>query len=333
MLALLVGAGPAAAQFGDPLGLIASGGLQPFVSSGSSITVAEFASPVNCLSGPSATCPFPSFHLVFFNDLCTRGLSKALPLTTNDVEVVVTSVLGSGFTNGLIAFGVTGATGAELLPLTWPVFARAHEINFLDDYIRSIDPISIIHGEAGLLWNRMRTGAAFWAPQDGSLFRTSLYLVCPNANIQARDVGPGGVFTQVSFPDLDPDSAAVFGTDLSASIQGVVFDEEEEFLNDLFITCNCLTIRTLASIGGPYLLPGGTYTELLGGSFPFANCPGGTPGEQGAGCARTFAAYRAIHITDAGLAGGQLDDFGATWNAAALNLGGVTPPLAITPIR
>jgi hypothetical protein len=288
------------------------------------------------LSGPNATCPNTSFHLVFFNDLCSRGNSKDLPLTTNDTEVTTTLGLGTGSINGLIAFGRTGATGTELLPLQFPVFARSHEINFLDDYIRSIDPISIVHAETGILWSPVRTGAAFWAPLESGLFATSLYLVCPGENIQAPDQGPGGVFTQgapASFPDLEPDSAASFGaTDASDAIQGVVFNDEEVFLNDIFISCNCLTIKTLLSIAGPYTdainAPAGTYTELLGGTAPFS--PACTD-DQVSGCARSFVAYRAIHATDPGLAGGQLDDFGRTWNAAVVNLGGLGAVLGTTP--
>jgi hypothetical protein len=336
MLALLGTAGPAAAfGFGDPLGLISSGGLQPFVSTGGSVSVVEFAAPVNCLGGTG--CTQFEFHLIFFTDACTQGNSVALPLTTNDVDVVTTLGLGSGSINGLVAFGITGATGAELLPIPndRPVFARAHEINVANDYSRVIDPIGITHAEfPGAFWNPMRTGAAFFAPPESGTFATSLYLVCPNANIQAPDQGPGGVFPQNAFPDLDPDSAASLASgDASAAIQGVVFNDEELFINDIFLTCNCLTIRTLLSIGGPYVdlgkAPNGTYTELLGGTAPFAQ---GCADDQAAGCARSFAAYRAISINASSVGGSTIDDFGRTWNASVQSLGGRSVG-TVTPAR
>jgi hypothetical protein len=335
MLALLGTAGPAAAfGFGDPLGLIASGGLQPFVSSGGSISVVEFAAPVNCLGGTG--CTTFEFHLIFFNDACTRGVSVALPLTTNDVDVVTTLGLGSGSISGLIAFGISGATGAELLPIPVdrPAFARAHEINIGSDYSRVIDPIGIVHAEfPGAQWNPMRTGAAFFAPPESGTFATSLYLVCPDASIQAQNTGPGGVFTQTAFPDLVPDSAASLTSgDASAAIQGVVFNDEELFINDIFLTCDCLTIRTLLSIGGPYVdlgkAPNGTYTELLGGTAPFAQCAD----SDVAGCARSFAAYRAISINASSVGGSTIDDFGRTWNANVLSLGGRSVG-TVTPAR
>jgi hypothetical protein len=328
MLALLGTAGPAAAQFGfgDPLGLIASGGLQPFVSSGGSVSVVEFASPVDCLGGTG--CTSFEFHLIFFNDACTRGVSVALPLTTNDVDVVTTLGLGSGSISGLIAFGISGNTGAELNPIpnNRPVFARAHEINIGGDYSRVIDPIGLWNPEfPGPTWNAMRTGAAFFAPPESGTFATSLYLVCPDASIQAQNTGAGGVFIVPTFPDLIPDSAASLTSgDASAAIQGVVFNDEELFINDIFLTCDCLTIRTLLSIGGPYVdlgkAPNGTYTELLGGTAPFALCSD----SDVAGCSRSFAAYRAIVINAAAVGGSTIDDFGRTWMAHWQSLGGRT---------
>jgi hypothetical protein len=336
MLALLGAAGPAAAQFADPLGLIASGGLMPFVSNDGSVTITEFASPVNCLGAP-ATCPFDDFHLVFFTDACTRTVSVNLPMSTNDVEVISTLALSSGFIRGLIAFANTGGVGVEFAPLDWPVFARAHQINIGADYARVIDPISLLHGEfLGPSWNRMRTGAAFFAPLDGGTFQTSLYLVCPTSSIQSGGTtfASGAFGGAAGFPDLDPDSAASFGSsDINSGLQGVVFDDKENFLVDIISTCSCLTIRRVTDLATAYADPGkapnGTYTELFGGTGP-TNCAVDTT--DAGGCARSFAAYRAIVISDGSLAGGQLDDFGATWNANRASLGGLNPS-NITPGR
>jgi hypothetical protein len=335
MLALLGAAGPAAAQFGDPLGLIASGGLMPFVSNDGSVTVTEFASPLNC-NGAPATCPFPDFHLVFFTDACTRTISVNLPMSTNDIEVITTLGLGSGSIRGLVAFAATGGVGVEFNPLQWPVFARAHQINIANDFARVIDPITLQHAENPVnIWNRMRTGAAFFAPLDGGTFQTSLYLVCPTASIQSGGTAtPSGAFLAGPFPDLDPDSAASFGSsDINSGLQGVVFDDKENFLIDIISTCSCLTIRRVTDLGTPYAdpikAPAGTYTELFGGTGP-TNCANDLT--DGGGCARSFAAYRAIVITDGSLGAGQLDDFGATWNASRNSLGGVNSS-SVTPVR
>src|SRR5882724_4546994 len=138
---LAVGA-PAMAQRADPLGLISSGAVLPYVGNGTiapgSISFLEVASPVEDNSG---------LHMFFFDTSCKRqGQSVGLPLTTNDVEILRVDDLGGGTPNeGLLTMAQIDAGGFALkpLPVTSPIHARVLWLNAAGDYIRILEPIGL----------------------------------------------------------------------------------------------------------------------------------------------------------------------------------------------
>jgi hypothetical protein len=195
----------------DPLGLIASGAVIPFVGAAGiqvvdsatgaltntvmesgSLAILEVASPVGANSGQASATR--SFHMFFFDQSCARvGPSISAPLTTNDSELININLISNLPGAGLIAAGGVderfGSNG-KLQPLSSPIHARVYWINLVAGTLsRVLEPISIHNPENGpsffdeTIWNPLRTGATFIAPLTGSGVRTTLFLVCPTQNI------------------------------------------------------------------------------------------------------------------------------------------------------
>jgi hypothetical protein len=81
VIAVLLCAGQAGAVdngTGDPLGLIASGAIQPFFALGANIAVIEVTSPV----GNNF-----DLHGIFFDANCVQDFSIPIPVSENDVEI------------------------------------------------------------------------------------------------------------------------------------------------------------------------------------------------------------------------------------------------------
>ena len=342
-------AAPAQAQTADPLGLIASGAVIPYVLSpginivnsltgtltnnvlaAGSLGVLEVASPVGSNAPPEESIfGARSFHMFFYDQTCTRqGPSVGIPLTTNDSELINLNNVGNLPNAGLIAAaGVDNAGGVAnvLQPLSNPIHARVYWINVVDGVLsRILEPISIHNPEALSLnatWNPLRTAATFLAPLEGSGVHTTLYLVCPT-----RLIIPGA-FPEVSengscpfgngncFPPLRP--APVPGTS-ATPIFLRVFDDEERFLRNIDIFCRCWGAHPLAGIDPIFAnadpivgAPRGTYTEMEGE----AACDNGT-----SPC--SFTGYRAI-TWGGGAVGNDL--FGRLSNASIPFVRGLPP--------
>jgi hypothetical protein len=215
---LLAVAGPAKAQMADPLGLIASGAVIPYVGTTGirvvnsatgeltstfenvgSLAILEVASPVGSNAPPeeNAFGAFP-FHMFFFDQSCVRqGPSVGNPLTVNDGDLLNLNLIGNIPGAGLIAAAAVNDAGGVsdvLRPLINPIHARVYWINAVDGVLsRVLEPISIRNPELFPLlssptgiggdWNPLRTGATFVAPLEGSGVRTTVYFVCPTTNI------------------------------------------------------------------------------------------------------------------------------------------------------
>jgi hypothetical protein len=134
-----------------------------------------------------------------------------------------------------------------------------------------IDPIALAKlddvvptGTGG--WHPMRTAAAFFAPFEGGGVHTTMYFVCPNANIQRHTPSNGGAFSPSNgFPIIFPDLQAVGA---STPLRVRVYDDDEALLRDVTSTCSCLTIRKVTDLdpvyGSAAEAPDGTYTEVEG---------------------------------------------------------------------
>ncbi len=264
VVGLLAVAAPAMAQAPgalDPLGLITSGAILPYVGSGTNASWLEVTSP----SGSA------SIHMFFFDTTCTRqGDSANLFVTENDVEFFRLDNLGNTPTSGLATAADT-ADGFTLIPQLTPLHMRVLWVNVPSNFVRVIDAISASTldndrlGEGGF-YNPLRTGAAFFAPLAGSGLETTIYFVCPNQNIvnNTASASTTRAFTVANgFPPLIPD-AQLAGA--ATPLRVLVYDDQEDFLRDTTSSCNCLTAHPVTDISPVYAsvveAPFGTYSEV-----------------------------------------------------------------------
>lgn len=254
----------------DPLSLITSGALLPFVGGGegsAEMSFLELYAPWNSVN----------VHMFLYDETCVRrGPSIIEDLTPNDVQLRRVDNVAGGPTRGLVAAAAGSPDGFTLLP--WNAFvgevihARTLWANVNNGYVRVIDPIalqtldSVILGGSGS-WSPLRTGAAFYAPLEGAGANTTIYFVCPNTNIQGRTATSGAFRIANGFPDMFPDFQ-VAGSTTPLLVR--VYDDEENFLRDVTSNCNCLTARPVTEIDPVYAsaaeAPFGTYTEVEGGT-------------------------------------------------------------------
>jgi len=247
----------------DPLGLITSGAVLPYLGAGTpdgAMSFLEVYAPV------AAT----SVHMFFFDVSCVRtGESAGLDLTANDVAIFRLDNTGPlQPTTGLVTIGSQSADGFSLLPLESEIHARVLWVNAAQDFVRVLEPIAIstvdnINGTG--TWSPLRTGATFFAPVEIGGFHTTLYFICPNTNIHG---GATSAFPTSRFPALIP-APQLAG--LTTPLRFLVFDDEENPLRDVLGTCNCLTIKPITDISSVYADASnpervGTYTEVVGGT-------------------------------------------------------------------
>jgi hypothetical protein len=264
---LLAVAAPAMAQWGDPLGLINSGAVIPYVGNGTvspgSLSVLEVYSPV----GGNG-----KFHMFFFDANCVKSpVSVGLPLTENDIELLRVDTLDPLIPqDGLITAASVDQSGFNLEPLQNPIHARVLWINPGQDFGRVLEPISLDHAEFPaqfLTWNPLRTAATYFAPLEQGGFHTTIYLVCPNSKINSHTAKDNAVFPSPTFPELVPNPQAAGST---TPLQARVYDDDEKFLRDFVTSCNCLTAKAVTALSTVYAdavnAPNGTYTELEGGT-------------------------------------------------------------------
>jgi len=261
----------------DPVGLITSGAVIPFLGEGLAVggmSFLELLAPVD----------FTTVHMFLFDANCVRqGPSIAVDLTPNDVALLRVDNITGGPTTGLITAAQTDAGGFKLLP--WrpengeAVAARTLWANSNGNFVRVIDPIGlasldetiITFGADGLArggWNPLRSAAAFFAPLETGSLHTTIYFVCPNTNIQRHLPTNGGVFSPADgFPVMFREFQVAGST---TPLRVRVYDDDEDLLRDVTSSCNCLTIKKVTDLDGVYAsaadAPDGTYTEVEGGT-------------------------------------------------------------------
>jgi hypothetical protein len=295
-VALLLFAGQAGAVdngTGDPLGLIASGAIQPIWALGSNIAVVEITSPVgNNLN----------LHGIFFDSSCNRDFSIPLPVTENGIVIFSPDDLGVNY-NGLLVIAGT-PNQIALIPAANPFHVRSQWVNLGADFIREVDPITIQAAESNPVqtWNPLRSAASFGAPLEGLVFHTEIFLICPGPNVLAVVPVVNG------FPPAPPIAFAV--TKPSALIFGVIYNDDEEPLRNITLPCGCSSMFPVLTINTVYGDPKATnflfYTELVTYSGP------AIPASP-----NTFTGYRAITVTAGVWPGGTGEDFGRLNNGSA----------------
>ena len=286
-IGLLALAGPAKAQMADPLGLITSGAVIPYVGASGiavvnsatgaltttfesigSLAILEVSSPIGS-NAPPEEGRFGSFplHMLFFDQTCLRqGPSVGNPPTpTNAGYLLNLNLIGNIPQAGLIAAAAVGGAGGVsdvLHPLSNRIHARVYWISAIDGAVsRVLEPISIRNPElfpllssprrVGGDWNPLRTGATFVAPLEGNSTRTILYLVCPTTNIIP------GVFPEAIVP---PDEVVPTFSATTAAI----------------ISSASTTIPVGSNETGPFAPSGSAYIRRSDGSTDAFNYTGTT---------------------------------------------------------
>jgi hypothetical protein len=283
-VAVLATAAPAMAQFTDPLGLINSGAVIPFVGSNGTISGSHVAA--SFLEVASPVGDNSNFHMFFFDSNCTRtGDSVGLPVTANGMAVLRVDnvqVTDKNPPEGLIAAASVDSTGFALRPLDSPVHMRMLWFDVTSGFGRTLEPIAIDNAEVpGITWNPLRSGATFFTPLVGTGFDTTIFFICPNTAVTNDATLTGGAFPRGrGFPalvDAGGNPPQTSGAQTATSLRVRVFDLNEHFIRDLRTTCGCLTARPLAAspaqggIGGisdvfhdAVAAPDGTFSEVEG---------------------------------------------------------------------
>lgn len=234
---LLAGAGSASAQgfqggIGDPLTLIISGALVPFLNNQNATTgtiaTLEVMSPVGWNDGSAlldGNNPItrPAIHLVFYNATCGRVTSRFLPLTRDDVGFInITQQILSATGNGLVAIASSPQNnGFNLVPLDNPIHTRMYQFDVGTGQSRVLDPIAIdtfdfptgsivtsgapaagSYSGGVTVWSPLRTGAVFFSPKETSTVNTRLILICPRSSIQGDNTTHNA--TTGAFPQSQP---------------------------------------------------------------------------------------------------------------------------------
>lgn len=211
---VVVGIGPAEAQTGDPLGLIASAAIIPFWAAGSFLTVFELTS-----LGEN-----PDMHAFFFAANCSRVFSIPFRMSAHDAAIVGSDELHLTF-NGLVAF-TKSVDNISPIALDHPITLRAHRVDFAFDDVSVVDPISAANAEdLTRTWNPLRSAATtITFPNAPPFTATRWWVVCLRNDV-AVDLG-GGI------PPLPA------GANL---IRFRAYDLDENPVFDQQFNCNCLT--------------------------------------------------------------------------------------------
>jgi hypothetical protein len=307
---LVAMAGPASAQFFDPLGLATSGVVLPyFADAGGGTDPIDLSGDISIVEAYAPNGPSPLVHMFFFDERCNRGgPSVGLPLTANDVELlVVNAIKGTGGQpnarpqRGLITMAKQDQTGFELRPLelSEALLTKVLWFNVSFDFARQLDPIPIgsPDSEGVFFWNGLRTAAAFWSPLQIALAQsTTIYFICPDSNITGKTAA---AFPETFFPALIPAATDHIRT---TTLRVRAYDDREKFLRDVLNDCSCLSIRPVVAIDPIFAnaaeAPNGVYAEVEANdqTRPVS-----------------FAGYRAITLGPASGTGG-LDLFGRLSN-------------------
>jgi hypothetical protein len=314
---LVAMAGPASAQFFDPLGLATSGVVLPyFADDGGAADPINLNGDISILEAYAPNGPSLGFHMFFFNERCDRGgPSVGMPLTANDVELlVINAIKGTGGqalprpTRGLITAAAQDETGFELRPLDLAsaVLTKVLWFNVTNDFGRQLEPIQIASpdSEDTFFWNGLRTGAAFWSPLDQNGVRTTIYFICPDSNITGKTAA---AFPETFFPALVPAATDHLRTTI---LRIRAYDDRERFLRNILNNCSCLSIRPVSAIDPIYSnaleAPGGVYSEVEANDLTRAV---------------SFAGYRAIVLGPTTGTGG-IDMFGRLSNGWRCDIDG-----------
>jgi hypothetical protein len=251
--------------FADPLSLLSNAAIIPyFNTTASSLSILVLASP--------ATDVGPNEHLFYYTASCIRQESSFTPLTQNDTLLWLINGQTS-IPEGVILVAGTN-TGADITQIIDPFMARLLWWDGSVDHGREIDPagaieISTIGGPIAD-YPALDTGGVlpFMPPDNGTAFFDRVIFTCPIGTIPSS--------TQTGVPNLAADMATAGGgyssQTTSIGLFAVVYDEEEEPINDWTATCQCVGLKPGSASAfspvirlkdvNPAYVANSTYTEI-----------------------------------------------------------------------
>jgi hypothetical protein len=251
------------AAFADPLSLLYYAALIPyFNTSASSLSILVLASPVSD-GGPNE-------HLFYYTASCIRQESSFTPLTQNDTLLWLINGQTSIEEGVILVAGTT--TGADQVPLDDPFVARLLWWDGTVDHGRLIDPAGAAerggNSSAADNFGALSTGAVlpFMPPDDGATFFDRVIFTCPIGTVASAEQ------TGVANLAADMDLLGGFVTTTSVGLFAVVYDEEEEPINDWTATCQCVGLKPGSATSfspvirlkdvNPAYVANSTYTEI-----------------------------------------------------------------------
>jgi hypothetical protein len=249
----------------DPLSLIRGAALIPYFDNTlPAVSLLVIASPVSDVG--------PDEHLFYYSTSCVRVDSSFVPLTQNDTNLFIIrdGVISTTAPEGAVL--ITGTTnGADQVPILDPFVARLLWYDNTTDHGRVIDAAGGIEFGTNSegAWGPLDTGAVFpfMPPDDGATFFDRVIFTCPIGTVPSS--------AQTGAPNLAADmNALVPYSPLTSSVGlfAVIYDEEEEPINDWTAECQCVGIRpgsatsfiTVARLSqlNPAYTTASTYTEI-----------------------------------------------------------------------
>jgi hypothetical protein len=232
LVALLVTMTGGAAS-ADPLSLLLNAALIPyFNASPTSLSFLILASPVSDVG--------PNEHLFYYTASCIRQESSFTPLTQNDTLLWLINGQTSIQEGVILVAGTT--TGADQVRLADPFVARLLWWDGTVDHGRVIDPAGAEEAATfseAIDFGALDTGAVlpFMPPDDGATFFDRVIFTCPIGTVPSSQ--------QTGVPNLAADMnilGDLFAT-TSVGLFAVVYDEEEEPINDWTATCQCVGLK------------------------------------------------------------------------------------------
>jgi hypothetical protein len=276
------------AQGADPLGIIATAATIPYFNRDDTtgqLFVVLLASPIDDNGKANPRPTGAESHLWFYTVNCLLTDSISVPMSKNDVEIVVLDKSFVTFPEGVILIaGTTDNIGQ--VPLQNPIVARGVWLDVINNRARYIDPAAAVvndtsettfitgNGSGIQEWSAYDSGQiiSFAPPDDGGTFVDSVILTCPIGTT------PGTLAYDMDFLVSFVNVGQLTPPD-RIFLRAAVYDLEEVPGVDWTAACHCVgaskvtdappsaftTVIRLKDLSPTYAI-NATYTEIRGAS-------------------------------------------------------------------
>jgi hypothetical protein len=260
----------------DPLGILAGEAAIPYFNrddTTGNLFVVLLASPIDDNGKANPRPTGAESHLWFYTVNCLLTDSLSVPMSKNDVEIVVLDKSFVTFPEGAILIAGT-TNNIDRVPLQHPIVARGVWLDVLNNRARYIDPAAALVNDTSettfinVSWSPYDSGQiiSFAPPDDGGTFVDSVILTCPigtTPGTLAYDMELVNVL-QVTPPDRIFLRAAVYdleevpGVDWTAACHCVGASKTTDAPPSAFTTV--IRLKDLS----PTYATNATYTEIRG---------------------------------------------------------------------